>query len=91
SDYSISINHPGEGYKNAQISEALEKSYQVAVKKGIRIRAECTIEEMPKWIELGCKDFCIGSDTGTIRTWAQKKGQAIRHVLASSKLSQVQS
>jgi 4-hydroxy-2-oxoheptanedioate aldolase len=85
SDYSISVNHPGEGYKNVQISEALEKSYQTALKKGIRIRAECTVEEMPKWIELGCKDFCIGSDTGTIRTWAQQKGHAIRNTLTNNR------
>jgi len=86
SDYSVSIGHPGEGYKNVQISEAMERSYQVAKRKGIRIRAECTVEEMPKWIELGCKDFCIGSDTGTIAAWARTAGKAIRDTIAKAKL-----
>jgi 2-keto-3-deoxy-L-rhamnonate aldolase RhmA len=85
-DFSISIGHPGEGYKNAQISEALEKSYNVAKRKGIRIRAECGVEEMPKWIEMGCKDFCVGSDTGTISAWAQSSGKAIRDNIAKAKL-----
>jgi 2-keto-3-deoxy-L-rhamnonate aldolase RhmA len=85
-DFSISIGHPGEGYKNAQISEALEKSYNAAKRKGIRIRAECGVEEMPKWIEMGCKDFCVGSDTGTISAWAQSSGKAIRDNIAKAKL-----
>jgi 2-keto-3-deoxy-L-rhamnonate aldolase RhmA len=83
-DFSISIGHPGEGYKNPQISEAMERSYQVAKRKGIRIRAECSVEDMQKWIDLGCKDFCIGSDTGTINSWAQSTGKAIRDTLAKN-------
>jgi len=86
SDFSISINRPGEGYKNAQITEAMERSYQVAKRKGIRIRAECGVEDMQKWIELGCKDFCIGSDTGTIASWARNAGKAIRDTLAKANL-----
>jgi 4-hydroxy-2-oxoheptanedioate aldolase len=86
SDFSISINHPGEGYKNAEITEAMERSYQVAKRRGIRIRAECTVEEMQKWIDLGCRDFCIGSDTNTISAWAQNTGKAIRETLARAKL-----
>ena len=85
-DFSISIGHPGEGYKNAQITEAMERCYQVAKKKGIRIRAECSVEEMQNWIDLGCKDFCIGSDTGTISAWAQSAGKAIRSTLTKAKL-----
>jgi len=86
SDFSISIGHPGEGYKNFQITEAMERSYQVAKRKGIRIRAECSLEEMPKWIELGCKDFCIGSDTVTMSSWARQTGEAIRDTLTKAKL-----
>jgi len=85
-DFSISIGHPGEGYRNAQISDALEKSYSAAKRKGIRIRAECSVEEMPKWIEMGCRDFCVGSDTGTISAWAQSSGKAIRDNIAQAKL-----
>jgi 4-hydroxy-2-oxoheptanedioate aldolase len=87
SDFSISIGHPGEGYKNTQITEAMERSYQVAKKKGIRIRAECSAEDMQKWIDLGCKDFCIGSDTGTINSWAWNTGRAIRDTLAKTNLT----
>ncbi len=86
-DFSIAIGHPGEGYKNSQISEAMERSYQVAKKKGIRIRAECSVEEMQKWIDLGCKDFCIGMDILTIRNWAQSTGKAIRSTLTNAKLT----
>lgn len=85
-DFSIAIGHPGEGYKNAQLSEAMERSYQAAKRKGIRIRAECSVEDMQKWIDLGCKDFCIGSDTGTISAWAQNTGKGIRDTLTRAKL-----
>jgi len=85
-DFSISIGHPGEGYKNPQITEALERCYSVAKRKGIRIRAECGVEDMQKWIDLGCKDFCIGSDTGTIAAWATNTGKAIRDTIAKARL-----
>jgi 4-hydroxy-2-oxoheptanedioate aldolase len=85
-DFSISINRPGEGYKNAEITEAMERSYQAAKRRGIRVRAECTVEEMEKWLDLGCRDFCIGSDTSTISTWAQNTGRAIKETLRKKKL-----
>lgn len=83
---SISTDHPGEGYKNTQISEARERSYQVAKRRGIGIRSECSIDEMQKWIDLDCKDFCIGWDTATINAWAQSTGNAIREKLVNNKL-----
>lgn len=86
SDFSIAIGHPGEGYRNAKITEAMERSYQAAKRKGIRIRAECSVEEMQKWIDLGCKDFCIGSDTATISIWARNTGKAIRDTLSKAHL-----
>lgn len=86
SDFSISINRPGEGYKNPEITEAMERSYQAAKRRGIRIRAECTVEEMEKWLDLGCRDFCIGSDTNTISTWAQNTGKAIKETLRKKNL-----
>ncbi|MCJ7635681.1 aldolase/citrate lyase family protein [Candidatus Bathyarchaeota archaeon] len=86
SDFSVTIGHPGEGYKNPQIMEAMERSYEVAKSKGIRIRAECGVEDIQKWIDLGCKDFCIGSDTRTISAWAQNTGKAIRDTLAKANL-----
>jgi len=86
SDFSVSIGRPGEGYRNMQITEAMERSYQAAKRKGIRIRAECSLEEMQKWIDLGCRDFCIGSDTGTIGAWAQNTGKAIRETLSKANI-----
>jgi 4-hydroxy-2-oxoheptanedioate aldolase len=86
SDFSVSINRPGEGYNNVEITETMERSYQVAKRKGIRIRAECNAEDMEKWTDLGCRDFCIGSDTDTISTWAQNTGKAIRETLRNKSL-----
>jgi len=87
SDFSISINRPGEGYKNPEITEAMERSYQTAKRRGIRIRAECTVEEMEKWLDLGCRDFCIGSDTNTISAWAHNTGKTIRETLRKKNLT----
>lgn len=86
SDFSVAINHPGEGYKNVEITDAMERCYQVAKRKGIRIRAECNLEDMQKWINLGCRDFCIGSDTDTISTWAHNTGERIRETLRNRNL-----
>ncbi len=86
SDFSVSIGRPGEGYKNAQITEAMERSYKVATKRGIRIRAECGVEDMQKWIDVGCRDFCIGSDTYTMTSWAQNSGRAIRETLRKANI-----
>ena len=85
-DFSVSIARPGEGYKNSQIEQAMETSYEVARRKGIRIRAECNVEDMQKWIDLGCIDFCVGSDTRTIASWAQNTGTAIKETLRKSNL-----
>lgn len=86
SDFSISIGRPGGGYTDAQTNEAMERSYEAAKRKGIRIRAECNVEDMQKWIDIGCLDFCIGSDTATIASWAQKNGGAIRETLNKARL-----
>jgi len=86
SDFSVSIGHPDEGYKNIQITEAMERCYSTAKRRGIRVRAECSVDEMQKWIDLGCKDFCIGSDTNTISTWAKNTGKAIKEVMIKAKL-----
>ena len=80
-DFSISIGHPGEGYTNPHVTEAMESCYQTAKRKGIRIRASCTVDDMERWIRLGCKDFTIGSDTATIGAWAMSTGKAIREKL----------
>jgi 2-keto-3-deoxy-L-rhamnonate aldolase RhmA len=86
SDFSISIGRPGKGYEDAQIAQALKRSYEVAKSKGIRIRAECNVEDMQKWIDMGCKDFSIGTDTQTISAWARNTGKAIRENLAKGNL-----
>jgi 2-keto-3-deoxy-L-rhamnonate aldolase RhmA len=86
SDFSISIGRPGRGYEDAQIAQALERSYEVAKRKGIRIRAECSVDDMQKWIDMGCKDFNIGTDTQTISAWAKNTGKAIRENLARANL-----
>jgi 2-keto-3-deoxy-L-rhamnonate aldolase RhmA len=86
SDFSISIGRPGKGYEDARIADALERSYEVAKRKRIRIRAECNVDDMQKWIDMGCKDFSVGTDTQTISAWARNTGKAIRENLARGNL-----
>lgn len=86
SDFSISIGRAGKGYEDPQIAEALERSYEAAKRKGIRIKAECNVEDMQKWVDMGCKDFSIGTDTQTIIAWAKNTGNAIRENLAKGNL-----
>jgi hypothetical protein len=41
---------------------------------------------MEKWMELGCIDFCIGTDTATIRAWAETTGRAVKEKLRRANL-----
>ncbi len=48
----------------------------------IRPRIECSVENMQKYIDLGCRDFCIGMDTGILGNWFKTSGKKIRDILA---------
>ncbi len=80
-DYSISIGRPGE-VKHPEVREAELKVIKTALDMGVRPRAECSVDDMPKYIEMGVKDFCIGTDIRILSNWYRKTGAQARELLS---------
>jgi hypothetical protein len=60
----------------------MDKAYQMAIDAGVRPRVE--VGNPDRWqyyIDRGVRDFCIGSDTGMIRSWCMENGKKLREVL----------
>ncbi len=82
-DFTVSSGIPGQ-YSNPKVKEAELKVIKTALKMDIRPRIECSVEAMQKYIDLGCRDFCIGMDTSILVNWFKDSGKAIRKTLAKT-------
>ncbi len=82
-DFTVSSGIPGQ-YSNPKVKEAELKVIKTALKMDIRPRIECSVEAMQKYIDLGCRDFCIGMDTSILLNWFKDSGKAIRKTLAKT-------
>jgi 2-keto-3-deoxy-L-rhamnonate aldolase RhmA len=80
-DFTVSSGIPGQ-YSNPKVKEAELKVIKTALKMDIRPRIECSVEAMQKYIDLGCRDFCIGMDTSILSHWFKDSGKTIRNTLA---------
>ena len=81
-DYSISIGKPGRW--QSEIQKAQQDMIELALKKGVAPRAEIgSFEQAKRYIDMGVRHFCIGSDSGTIYEWCKRQGEGIRELLAS--------
>ena len=80
-DYVMSIGRPGEWFE-PDIKEIEKKVIAAALKNGIAPRAEIeTPDQARYYLDLGVKDFCIGTDVMILfKTW-QEKGEALRNVI----------
>jgi 2-keto-3-deoxy-L-rhamnonate aldolase RhmA len=80
-DFTVSSGIPGQ-YTNPKVKDAELKVIKTALKMDIRPRIECSVEAMQKYIDLGCRDFCIGMDTSILSRWFKDSGKTIRDTLA---------
>lgn len=80
-DYSVSVGLPGE-WNHPKIKEAELQVIKTALKMDVRPRIECSVDNMQRYIDLGCRDFCIGMDTGILSNWFKTSGKQIRATLA---------
>lgn len=65
-DYSMSIGSPGE-WEKPEVIEAENYMIQTALKMGIVPRVEIRqFEEAQRYMEMGVKDFCLGTDVDVI-------------------------
>ena len=77
SDYSMSIGRPGET-THPEVKEAERYVIETAIKMGIRPRAELNeVAQADSYLEMGVKDFTIGTDVNTIYNFCKEQGGAL--------------
>ena len=75
SDYSISIGKPGQ-VMSPETQNAEAEMIKMALKKGIVPRAEAySLEEAKKYIAMGVRHFCVGTDLGTVGDWCKQQAK----------------
>ncbi|MCD6236110.1 MAG: 2,4-dihydroxyhept-2-ene-1,7-dioic acid aldolase [Thaumarchaeota archaeon] len=81
-DYSISIGHPGD-LAHPDVKEAEMKVIKTALDMGVRPRVELNdAKDMKKYMDLGVKDFCIGTDVKILSDWCREVGGEARRLLS---------
>jgi 4-hydroxy-2-oxoheptanedioate aldolase len=81
SDYSMSIGLPGQ-YSHPRVREAETYVIETALKKGLRPRAEIgSPDQAERYLKMGVKDFCIGTDTMILYQWFKSNGAGMRDLL----------
>jgi 2-keto-3-deoxy-L-rhamnonate aldolase RhmA len=80
-DYSMSLGIPGQ-WDHPRVQEAERYVIETALKKGIAPRAEIAHpDEAKKYLEMGVKHFCIGTDVSILFSWFKQSGGAMRELL----------
>ncbi len=80
-DYSMSIGLPGQ-YTHPDVKAAETHTIKTAMKMGVRPRVE-----LPGWkdaapyIEMGVKDFCVGTDVIMVADYCKDHGEALAKAL----------
>ena len=84
-DYSVTVGLTGQS-KHPAVKEAEMYTYESAIKKGILCRPDVvSVENAKPYMEMGIKDFCIGSDLRGFYDFCLKQGEAISRALSKSK------
>jgi 2-keto-3-deoxy-L-rhamnonate aldolase RhmA len=83
-DYSLSVGLVGQK-TNPAIKEAREYMIATALKKGVTPRAEIgSARDAEYYLNLGVRNFCMGTDMRILFNWYVESGKAMREVLASA-------
>ncbi|MEM3574111.1 MAG: aldolase/citrate lyase family protein, partial [Nitrososphaeria archaeon] len=92
-DYSLSIGLSGKpgtpwGLNHPKVKEAELKAIKTALKMGKRPRVELdSLEKAEEYMNMGVKDFCIGTDVSILFEWWKNNGENMRKLF--SKLEHV--
>jgi 2-keto-3-deoxy-L-rhamnonate aldolase RhmA len=82
-DYSMSIGQAGNRQHPA-VGEAEEYMIKTALKKGITPRAEPgSAEAVKRYMEMGVRHFCMGTDVRILFDWYRETGSQMRDILTS--------
>jgi len=80
-DYSMSIGLAGQ-WNHPRVREAERYVIETALKLGIAPRAEIAHpEEAKRYLDMGVKHFCIGTDVSILFQWFVQNGKAMRAIL----------
>jgi 2-keto-3-deoxy-L-rhamnonate aldolase RhmA len=80
-DYSMSIGLAGQ-WKHPRVLEAEKYVITTALKKGIAPRAEIGHPtDAKKYLDMGVKHFCIGTDVSILFNWFRDNGRAMKELL----------
>src|SRR5262249_44295925 len=80
-DYSMSIGLAGQ-FTHPKVREAEKFVIETALKLGIAPRAEISRpEEAKRYLDMGVKRFCIGTDVSILFEWFVQGGKAMRSLL----------
>jgi 4-hydroxy-2-oxoheptanedioate aldolase len=83
-DYSMSLGIPGQ-WSSPRVREAEEYVISTALKKGIQPRAEIgSPAQAKRYLDLGVRHFCIGTDMSILYDWFKENGKAMRDILANA-------
>jgi len=82
-DFSMSIGIPGQ-FQHPRVLEAERHVIETALKRGIAPRAEISHPgEARKYLEMGVKHFCIGTDMCILFDWFKANGAEMKKLLGS--------
>jgi 4-hydroxy-2-oxoheptanedioate aldolase len=80
-DYSMSLGLTGQR-DHPSVVEAEKFVIETALKKGIQPRAEIgRPEEAKKYLDMGIRHFCIGTDVTVLFNWFKETGGALRSLI----------
>ncbi len=85
-DYSMSIGLAGQ-FDHPKVREAERFTIETALKRGIAPRAEISHpEEAKRYLDMGVKHFCIGTDVSILFNWFVGNGKAMRTMLGQDSI-----
>jgi len=83
-DYSMSIGRPG-AWTDPDVTETEKRVIEICLKAGVPPRAEIDSPDAAKYyLDLGVKDFCIGTDITVLYGWMKENGEGLRRVIESA-------
>ena len=80
-DYAMSIGRPGDWY-GPEVQRVERDVFERCIKAGVPPRAELSSPAgVEKFLEMGVKDFCMGTDLYVIYDWMRDNGKALRNAV----------
>jgi len=81
-DYALTVGKPGQK-ASSEIKGKQREMFEVALKKGVRPRVIInSYEEAKEYFDMGVRDFCVGSELGTLYRWCKLNGEKMLEMLS---------